>query len=378
LSVRPFVRPVSKVPLDPVEFWLSRLDWDSQRSYRSYLNRFLIWLRHQPGWGFVSPRDILVRQLQSEDPYEMLDLLQKHVGGLRARKASKRKIYTVVKSFFAHNRCALPSDPSFRIHSDVPPVVPRLSVENILEAYMAANLCYKSAIMVKWQAFLDSSRLVYVSQHLAEQVVSQIQQGVHPVRIDLPGRKSKENEGQFFSFIGRDAVDALVKYFEEDRGWPKAKDPIWLIRDRKPLSKLAFEMAWMRIMRRVGRVPKKQGPIGSRYGYNAHEMRDVAMSLCHTQVKKLGFDMDSAKFWAGQVGQVDPLKYDKFYEDSTYMRDQYLIAENCLNILSQKPTASPEQQKEIQTLRDEVRSLKQFEVDMRRELAEALDKIAKI
>jgi len=301
----------------------------------------------------------------------MLDLLQKHVGGLRARKASKRKIYTVVKSFFAHNRCALPSDPGFRIHSDVPPVVSHLSVESILEAYLAANLCYKSAIMVKWQAFLDSARLVYVSKHLAEQVVPQIQQGIHPVRIDLPGRKSKENEGQFFSFIGRDAVDVLVKYFEEERGWPKAKEPIWLIRDKKPFTKLAFEMAWMRLMRRVGRVPKKQGPIGSRYGYNAHDMRDVAISLCHTEVKKLGFDMDCCKFWAGQVGQVDPLKYDKFYQDSSYMRDQYLIAENCLNIISQKPAGSPEQQKEIETLRDDM-------AKMQREVAEVSEKLARI
>jgi len=43
------------------------------------------------------------------------------------------------------------------------------------------------------------------------------------VRIDLPGRKINENdiEGEYFTFIDRDAVDALVKYFEERRGWLK-------------------------------------------------------------------------------------------------------------------------------------------------------------
>jgi len=60
--------------------------------------------------------------------------------------------------------------------------------------------------------------------------------------------------------------------------------------------------------------------------------------------------MDCMRFWAGQVGQLDPLRYDKFYKDATYIRDQYLIAENCLNIISQKPTVSAEEQKKIQRL----------------------------
>jgi len=367
------MRSVSRVPPDPVGFWLGRLDSVTAKVHLSYFNRFMSWLRRQPSWEFASPRDLLIRQIQAEDPYVLLDLVQSYVSSLRCRKATKDRAYSVVRSFFLHNRCALPQDRAFRIHGDQPPVTPRLTVENIIELYHAANLCYKSAIIVKWQGFLDNARLIYVGQHLTEQIVTQIQEGVQPVRLDLPGRKANkyDREGTFYTFIGKDAVDALVKYFEEERGWPKPSEPIWLIKSRRALTKSAFEITWLRLLRRLGRIPMRQGHYGSRYGYNPHEMRDVAISLCHTQAKKLGFDMDSAKFFAGQVGQVDPLKYDKFYEDSSYVRDQYLIAETCLNIISMKPTArSPEEEKRTQKLEQDVAALQ-------RDIAELSDKIAK-
>jgi len=99
-------------------------------------------------------------------------------------------------------------------------------------------------------------------------------------------------------------------------------------------------------------------------------MRDVAISQCHTQAKKSGFNMDCSKFFAGQVGSIDPLKYDRFYQDESYVRDQYLIAENCLNIISMKPTPSPEDQKRIQTLEEEVKSQREWRQQVEKILAE--------
>lgn len=107
-------------------------------------------------------------------------------------------------------------------------------------------------------------------------------------------------------------------------------------RKNKPLTKPAFESAWLRIFRHLGKIPVQKGPAGSRYGYNLHEMRDEATTLLHTTIKGKGFDMDCAKFWCGQVGEIDRLKYDKFYRerDSGYVREQYLMAEPYLNIIS--------------------------------------------
>jgi hypothetical protein len=233
----------------------------------------------------------------------------------------------------------LPSDPSFKIRGDRPPVEGRLTVPDIVAVYHAATVRYKSIILFQWQSLLDNSRLVWANQYKADKIVEQIQQGVNPVRIDMPGRKEQENDtrGRFYTFIGKDAVDALVKYFEEERGWPKPGEPLWVQSNGKPLYKATMEATWLRLFRRMGKIPKHKGPLGSRYGYNQHEIRDVATTYLHVNAKGEGLDMDCIHLWCGQVGEIDPLRYDKFYKDTDYITKQYLIAEKYLNIITGKP-----------------------------------------
>jgi hypothetical protein len=307
----------------------------------------------------VTPRDVLIRQLEAEDAYIVLDLLQSYVNSLVLRKSSKEKAYSSIRSFFAHNRCGLPDDLSFRIKGDRPPVDGRLTVENVIEAIHAATVRYQSIILFKWQSFLDNARMVYANEHCSDQIVKQMQMGVHPVRLDLPGRKENENDraGRFCTFIGKDAIDALEKYFEEQRGWPKPGESLWIQHNGTPLAKATMESTWLHIFRHLGRIPKRKGPIGSRYGYNLHEMRDVATTYLHVNAKADGLDMDCVKLWCGQVGEVDPLKYDKFYKDQDYVRSQYLIAEKYLNIVSGQPHELKALGKENQELRERISRL---------------------
>lgn len=344
-------RLAAKVPDDPLGFWLGRLDDDTEPAHRSHFQRWMKWLHTQPGWADVTPRELLIRQLDADDSYVIVDLLQSYVGSLVLRKSSKQKAHSVIRSFFAHNRSALPEDPSFRIRGDRPPVDAKLTVEDVVGACHAATIRYQSIILVKWQSFLDNARLVYINRHCADEIVKQIQTGTHPVRIDLAGRKETENdtEGRFSTFIGKDAVDALTRYFEEERGWPHPGEPLWIQTNRKPLQKATMESTWLHMMRHMGKIPKRKGPIGSRYGYNLHEMRDVATTYLHVQAKGHGLDMDCVKFWCGQVGQIDPLKYDKFYKEKEYTRAQYLIAEKHLNIIS-APSASQQTEEQKRTI----------------------------
>lgn len=338
-------RVAARIPSDPVAFWLERLDQNTRPANRSHLDRWMKWLQTQPGWEHVTPRELLVRHLDSEDGYLALDLLQQYVNSLILRKSSKRKAYSVIRSFFVHNRCGLPTDPSFHIRGDRPPVQAKLSATDIYEVLLAAEPRYRSMTLFKWQSFQDNARLIYISTHCAEQVVDQIKSNRHPLRVDLPGRKSNTNdaEGCFYSFIGTDATTQLRDYFENERGWPQPGEPIWLNENRKPVTKAGFEATWMRLLRRAGKIPIMKGPAGSRYGYNLHEMRDEATTRLHTHAKNKGFDMDCVKLWCGQVGEIDPLKYDKFYRDEGYVRQQYLLAEPYLNILSNPLGTGPEE-----------------------------------
>ena len=312
-------RVASRVPSDPVEFWLLRLDLDSRKVCRSHFNRWMRWLHRQPGWEHVTGRDLIVRQLEAEDAYVLVDLLQAYVGSLVLRKSSKEKAYSVIRSYFRHNRCALPEDPSFRIKGDRPPVEAKLTVQDVVEAAHTATIRYRSIILFKWQSLLDNARIIYANQHCSDQIVKQMQSGVHPVRIDLPGRKEYENDtaGRFCTFIGKDALDALTNYFEQERGWPKPGEPLWMEHNGTPLEKATLESTWLRIFRHLGKISKRKGPLGTRYGLNLHEMRDVATSYLHVNAKADGLDMDCVKLWCGQVGEIDPLRYDKFYNDET-------------------------------------------------------------
>ena len=103
-------RVAARIPQDAVGFWAERLAPNTRPANRSQLERWMKWLRLQSGWEQITPRELLVRQLDSEDSYIVLDLLQRYVNSLIQRKSSRRKAYSVVRSFFAHNRCALPPD----------------------------------------------------------------------------------------------------------------------------------------------------------------------------------------------------------------------------------------------------------------------------
>jgi hypothetical protein len=62
-------RLAARVPEDPVEFWLGRLDSDTRAAHRSHFERWMKWLHRQPGWADVTPRELLIRQLEADDSY---------------------------------------------------------------------------------------------------------------------------------------------------------------------------------------------------------------------------------------------------------------------------------------------------------------------
>src|SRR5208282_5964730 len=139
-STRLVRRSAERVPEDPVTFWLTRLDLDTQKANRSQFNRWMNWLREQKGWETATPRELLIRHLEAQDEYVVLDLIQNYISTLILRKDSKKKSYSTIRSFFAHNRTPLPHDPSFHIRGDRPPVQAKLTVENVIESIHAATL----------------------------------------------------------------------------------------------------------------------------------------------------------------------------------------------------------------------------------------------
>jgi len=63
----------------------------------------------------VCDPDGLVEFQRVHRDFQLLDLVQEYVLGLEGRESYKRFVYSILRSFFMHNRVPLPRDWGFRV-----------------------------------------------------------------------------------------------------------------------------------------------------------------------------------------------------------------------------------------------------------------------
>ena len=333
-----------------VERWRSRINPSSFASYWTHLHRFLSWFGKDP-------ENFLAWARAAQDKYDVLDPVQQYVNQSTGKRfATKNLAYASIRSFLVHNRVLLPRDPSFKIHAEEPPAERKLTLENLHELIGLATQPYRSILLVKWMGLLDTEGLIYISHKHAETITKGIRNGDSVIRLTLPGRKSTLNRRPFYTFIGRDAIDSLKEYFERTRGYPAEDEPIWVYNTKGrigPVTETALTMFWLRLLRRAKLIPTKMGTPSTRYGYNIHNTRDIAISLLNTVA---GFNPLVAEFMAGHADKIDRLRYNEFWNiKPDYVLKQYQLAEPYLNIISTPHAADAE---EVKGLREEVSQLK--------------------
>jgi hypothetical protein len=374
---------IKKVAADPLEKWLSCYPEKHRAEKRRKLDKFLAYVNQQEGWQGTNYRSLLIRHLESEYEEEVLDLLQDYIRAHQSkwRYNSLQNEYSTVRTFFDKNRASLAKDPEFKIRSLIGPTKGLLEVKHVRLMALAARPVYRSMILFKWQSMLDTARLIAMnhppySDEIVRKLRARKENEIIQVEV-VEGRKKLLNtpEGAFRFCLGKDAIDALVDYFENHRqgGWPKPGESIWLYPEHRidaqekehayngagqPITQSGLNQTWRRLLDRVGLIKAREvrGSYATvRYGFNLHEMRDVATTLLHLKAARHGLDMDCVRFWCGQNGQLDANKYDKFMEDAGYTAEQFSIAEPYLNILSNpNPDA---------VLEAERRTAKQFEAE---------------
>lgn len=320
------------------------------KTYTSQLKGYL-------EWTGKNPEDLIQWARTTSDPYVVLDSIQDYVLKRRTGLRFKTRVnaYAALRSYLIHNRILLPKDPSFKIRGEAPPVERKITIDNLREIIGLAAQPYRSMILVKWMAILDNEGLIYFSTNYAEKVVNAIRNNETSMRIDIPGRKSSKNRRSFYTFIGRDALQSLREYFERGRGYPEKGEPIWVCGNPpRPVKPFAFSHAWLRLLRKAKLIPRKLGGSTTRYGYNAHNTRDLAISLLNTVP---GINPLTINFLAGH--EIDELGYNEFYSvKPDYVRDQYMIGEPYLNIMSNPKTEDVKSiARENQELRERIQRL---------------------
>jgi hypothetical protein len=322
-----------------IQKWLGALAPSTREvCFRVYL-RWHTWLRdHDKVLGGLSPDELIERQATANGRgmYEVLDALQRYVSSFEGRYSYKRKIVAYIRSFYQHNRVALPPDPSMNIRAERPPVQGRLTPENVRLMILGMPPVYQAVFTCMFQAALDLEGFTYWNSHGWPRLKEDLERGVEPIRIDLIGRKKMKNIAPYYTYLGGDAIDAIKRYLPHRT---KGASAIFVGQRGQPLTKPALQTAWLRRARRLGLVPPQphetRGPgepqradVWARYGFNVHELRDCWRTL----LAKSDVKADACEFWMGHV--VDSLGYNKIGMDEETMRAEYLKGEPFINLFS--------------------------------------------
>jgi hypothetical protein len=190
------------------------------------------------------------------------------------------------------------------------------------------------------------------------------------IRIDMPCGRKMNLSRPYFCFIGKDAIMALERYIEVD-GKPEPNGPIW----KKFTNTNTIIQSMLRQARKLGYIPKHQHKpydTGVRYGFNPHEMRDVAKSLWHES----GSDLLVCDFMMGHI--VDALGYDKIFTLSpNYAVKEFKKAEPYLNIISGK-RMSPVDESDLEQRLKELGRRNEAQADRMKKMEEEVGRLLEI
>jgi len=292
------------------------------------------------------------RGVVGDERFDLLDVVQEYVqGGRGLRYRTKLARYSVVKSFFEHNRASLPRDVNFRVRSGVRPVVGSLDVDDVHDVVLSSNRLYQAIFLCMFQGALDRRGFEYWNLNGWDELEESLDGKPLAHRVELPGRKRFRNVKPFYTFIGGDALDAVHRYLP-DR--PDGVEAIFITRADTPVNEHTLYVYWTRHMREIGKIPRAGDNPRMRYGKNPHEMRDVFRS----QWEKSPAKWSVAEFCMGHVTLIDPNEYNKAYRDESWALGEYLKALPLLQIMSEREPYGLVKEVEVAKLRRELQQVR--------------------
>lgn len=322
-----------------IDHWLKELSPSSRPGRACILHQFESWLERKNAFKNLDEAVAFQKSAVNDDRYKIVDSLVEFVREFGGTYNSMSWRYATIRSFFLHSRAELPKTP-VNLAPTKDATVARLSIDVFKTLLKSSNLRDQAIYLSLFQGLMDQHRCFSffiprgyeLGQHIQNNGVDK------SFRVDfLRGRKT--NMRPYNTWLGHDALEAWRVYFERERGYPKQGESAALDQYGKSLSKIGFFLTHNRRLRRLQYI-KGRGKRGeTRYGYNLHELRDLARSLLE-KAKSDDFNTLSAEFWMGHT--VDPMFYNKVWEiDHEYNLTQYKIAEKYLNIISES-TIRPE------------------------------------
>jgi hypothetical protein len=341
--------------------------------------------------------------------FEQLDWLQRYVNALSQRVRSKKLVYSIVRGLYARNRVELPRDMGFVIRSDVPPQMGEpFDVEGLKRLIGIMPRLYRAIFLCMFQGGMGSEEFMMFNKSWSH-IKPQLDEGRALVKVYLPGRKHSRNRMPYYTFLGRDSINALKAYLDGERGAIRNGEPIFFNTRRQVLTKNALKQAITRYAERVGLItpptpscrscggstirtrrrrlidgnslirvsylckacgadefssPDFCIPINTRYGVSGHELRD----LFRTEWQRSSADPVCAEFFLGH--DIDPNHYNKIMKlHPEWAEEQYVEAMPFLNIVSEDPRkVGLERVRELEEKTAEIEDLKREMADQQQNI----------
>jgi len=329
-----------------VKQWLGRLAKTTAYVQNNLFKAWMRWLKENGGKFSSNTPDQLVEYQKLNQGYDILDKVQQYVIDTPGTFHTKSTRYNNIRSFFMHNRAALPKDPGFNINPELAPIQGTLTAEEIKLNILSCNALYQAVYLSMFQSAMDQEMLTYWNLNGYESLVKQLHSDPDVVQISLPGRKRNKNKKPFYSFIGRDAIDAIKNWLKHR---PDDASAIFVNQYGRPITKNAMRQYWVKHLRRLNIVdPIIKGTKATKTGKGLHEMRDVFRSLW----SKSPASHIVAEYCMGH--SIDKLNYDKSFRDIEYYKEEYLKALPHLNLFSSGTAFGRVDKKELEQLQEEL------------------------
>jgi len=343
-----------------VQRWLAekaRRSKYTRKAYEHIIYYYFEWLKARK--GYVNAKQLLddYRVLKKEGrEYEHIDIAKEYL--LNGKLATRSRVYRdqnwrTIRSFYEFNRCPLPREKIDLTITEVDEKKLRektglepMRLEDVKKLIGPAKIKYKTTILILLQSGMRVGDFCdQFNTEEAKNVLKQLREGKCPIKINLIASR-KENP-QYFTFIGRDAIDALKEYLNV-RGEVKEGEPIFLTQMGNPITGKLIDKEIHILKRQTGLVNRHFTP---------HTLRDIFKTECaHRGVKEA-----ISEFFIGHA--LDKLGYNQL--DKLYPKDfetEYAKVEPALNIISFKE-AMPEDELRKRQILDQIKLFKPDKYD---------------
>jgi hypothetical protein len=327
-----------------VKDWMRRLNSkETQDKFLFLFLRYFDWIRKNN--HFQTPDAMLDhKQLAQNDKerYLHINLIEDYLAQAKLPASQEKSVYTAVRSFYKHNKAALPQFNIKFKDKTAKNSVPQqpITLEEVKLLLTNANPREKGIFLSMLQCGMDRSTFcdsfnLQAWHQLVKQLGSENPENWDvskaPVRIDLTRPKTQT---VYYSFLSIDALKALqawLKVRETLTGQPmKNGEPLFLTSQRQTMKDDNVSGLFTRLAIASGLESKKFGkPSEVRYRFHCHELRDTLKSACSVA----GVAHAVSEYIIGH--RIDDLGYDKspiVYPE--HYRTEYKKVESMINIFS--------------------------------------------